>query len=82
MALIRICDECGKISKESLYLGTGLVFKDNKIIGYFVDLCEDHYPEKNEPGLPMRPKNCSHIEFWWPGIDPVRERANSFPGTL
>ena len=59
-----LCDECEKPAVGTVSLMTGRVWKDGKDIGQNMDFCEDHTPD----GRPLQPKNCTRVEFYWPGL--------------
>jgi len=68
MAVITVCDECGKQIEElggMFSLATGRVIVDGQDVGQACDLCAEHRPDPLSSG-PVQPRNCKRVSFYWP----------------
>lgn len=78
MALVLVCDECGKPAKGTFGTGTGRVLidgVDNNLQA--ADLCKEHWPLDDDPVGEdgFQPHNCKRAKFYWPRAIPAEERG-------
>ena len=68
MAVVFVCDECGKPAKGTFETGTGRALIDGVDNNrQAVELCEEHWPDveswAGKDYATWQPRNCVHVTF-------------------
>lgn len=66
MAMILVCDECGKPATTQIYVSTGRVIIDGRDKGQSVDLCDEHHDASS---VPYQARNCVRVKIQYSSGD-------------